>query len=183
MKHPFQSFTKFVKQRRNTILLMLVVILATLLVSALVSIGLYKYDKLQLPTIGTIKTQGVKAYWDPNLTHLTTEIPWPTVHPGTLNNATLYLQSVSSITTVLELDTTNWTFISSNGTIVSGPSNSTQFMSLTWNYNNTTVEPSQTVQVILTLKIDDSDSFIWYLVNNKVAQFSFDITIRTNEPP
>ena len=103
------------------------------------------------------------------------------MYPGNSNNVTLYLQSVSNVKTTLELQTTNWTLLNSNGTIVSGPSNSTNYMNLTWDYNNTTVNPKQTVPVTLTLAIDNSDNFIWFLINNNVTQFSFDIIISANE--
>jgi hypothetical protein len=75
----------------------------------------------------------------------------------------------------------HWTNSSGDGTIVSGPSNSTNYMNLTWDYNNTTVNPKQTVRVTLTLSIDNSDNFIWFLINNNVTQFSFDIIISANE--
>jgi hypothetical protein len=54
-------------------------------------------------------------------------------------------------------------------------------MNLTWDYNNTTVNPKQTVPVKLTLSIDNSDNFIWFLINNNVTEFSFDIMISANE--
>jgi len=181
VKQPLQSFIKFVKQSKKTILLIVIVVLATLLLSALISMWLYKTVNLHIPSFATIKTLGVKAYWDLNLKNETTELPWPTVYPGTSNNVTLYLQSVSNIKTILELQTANWTFRSSNGTIVSGPTSSTNYMNLTWNYNNTTVDPGQTVQVTLTLSIDNSDNFIWFLIKNNVKQFSFDIIISTSE--
>jgi hypothetical protein len=88
---------------------------------------------------------------------------------------------VSNIKIRLQLQTANWTFLSSNGTIVSGPANSTNYMSLTWNYNNETVNPGQTVQVTLTLSTGNSPNFIGFLIDNKVNEFSFDITISTSE--
>jgi hypothetical protein len=172
---------KFLKQSKKTILLIVIVISATLLLSGLISIWLYKNVNLHVPSLATIKTLGVKAYWDPNLKNETTEIPWPTVYPSSSKNVTLYLQSVSNVKARLELQTGNWTFQSSNGTIVSGPANSTNYMNLTWNYKNTTVDPGQTVQVTLTLSIDNSPNFIRFLVDNNVEQFSFDIIISTSE--
>jgi hypothetical protein len=162
-------------------MLIVIVVLATLLLSGLISIWLYKTVNLHIPSLATIKTLGVKAYWDPNLKNQTTEIPWPTVYPGTSNNVTLYLQSVSNVKTRLELQTANWTFQSSNGTIVSGPANSTNYMNLTWNYNNKTVDPGQTIEVTLTLSIGNSPDFIRFLINNNVEEFSFEIIISTSE--
>jgi len=181
VKKPHQPFTELVKQSKKTILLMAIAILAALLLSALISTWLYKNVDLYIPSFATIKTLGVKSYWDPDLKNETNEIPWSTVYPGTSNNITLYLQSVSNIKTKLELQTANWTFRNSNGTIVLGPVKSTNYMSLTWNYNNATIDPGQAIQVTLDLSTDKSDDFIWFLINENVKEFSFDIRISTSE--
>jgi hypothetical protein len=134
-----------------------------------------------IPSFATIKTLGVKAYWDPNLKNETTELPWSTVYVGTSNNVTLYLQSVSNVMTRLELQTTNWTFRNSKSTVVLGPVNSTDYLNLTWSYDNTTIDPGQVAQVTLTLSTDKSDNFVWFLVSNDVKEFNFDIVIIASE--
>ncbi len=181
MRQPYQSVTKFVKQSKKTILLIAVAVLATLLFSALVSMWLDKTVDLYIPSFATMRTLGVKAYWDLDLKNATTELPWSTVYPGTSNNVTLYLQSVSNIRTKLELQTANWTLRNSDDTIVLGPVGSTNYMNLTWDYNNATIDPGQVVHVTLTLSTDKSDDFVWFIVNNDVKEFSFDIKISTSE--
>lgn len=181
MKQPHRPFTELVKGSKKTILLIAMAVLTTLVLSALISMWLYKTDDLYIPSFATIRTLGVRAYWDPNLKNETTGLPWSTVYPGTSNNVTLYFQSVSNIKTKLLLRTANWTFRNSDGTIVLGLVNSTNYMNLTWNYNNTIVDPGQALQVTLTLSTDKSDDFIWFLVNNNVKEFSFDVIISTSE--
>ena len=177
-----ESFTEFLKHSQKTMLLMVIVVLAILLLHNLVLTWLQETDNLSIPSFATIETFGVKAYWDSDLRTEITDLSWPTVYPGTSNNVTLYLHSVSNIKATLELQTTNWTFRNSNDTIVSGPASSTKYMILTWNYNNVVVDPNQTVRVTLTLSIDNSANFISFLINNNVKQFSFDIIIRVSEP-
>ncbi len=181
MKQSHRSFIELAKQSKKTILLIAISVLATLLLSSLISTLLYKNDDLYIPSFSTIKTLGVKAYWDADLKNETTGLPWSTVYPGTSNNFTLYLQSESNIQTRLELHTANWIFRNSSNIIVLGPVNSTNYINLTWNYDESTINPGQTVQVTLTLSTDKSDDFIWFLVNNNVKEFSFDIYIRTTE--
>jgi hypothetical protein len=56
---------EILEQSKKTILLIVIVISATLLLSGLISIWLYKTVNLYIPSFSTIKTLGVKAYWDP----------------------------------------------------------------------------------------------------------------------
>jgi hypothetical protein len=178
---PISSITPFLRRSKKTILLIIAVAAVTLVLSASISIILDNNHNISLPSLGNIRTLGVKAYWDPKLKNETTEITWNTVRPGTSYNVTLYLQSISNIKTRLQLQTANWTFRNSNATIVSGPANSTNYMNLKWNYNNTTVNPGQTLKVTLTLSVENSIDFILFLINNNVKQFSFDIIISTSE--
>jgi hypothetical protein len=163
------------------VLLILTVAAITLLISALISIWLSKFHNLHIPSVGTIHTLGVKAYWDSDLNNETKEIQWGTVYPGSLNNVTVYLQSICNVNATLELTPVNWTFNNSKNAIVLGPTNNTSYMSLIWNYDNSTVTPAQILQVTLTLQVENSLDFTWFLINNNVKTFSFDIIIRANE--
>lgn len=181
MRQLHQRFTKSVKQSKKTILLIAIAVLVTLLLSALISSWLSERFSLHIPSLATIETIGVKAYWDSNLSNETTELSWPKVYPGTSNNVTLYLQSVSNVKTRLELRASDWTFRNSGNMAVLGPVDRTNYMNLTWNYNNATIDSGQALQVILTLSTDRSDEFVWFLVNNNVKAFSFDIMISARE--
>lgn len=152
------------------ILLMLIVALASVVVSTTISFLLQRITNLYIPSLGTIRTLGVEAYFDTNLENKTEAINWGTIWPGSSQNVTLYIKSISNIETTLDLNTTNW-----------NPTNLSDYMNLTWNYNGTTIHPSEIIQVTLTLSASSSNSFIMYLITNDVKQFSFDIIISTHE--
>jgi hypothetical protein len=179
--HRLHSASDFLRLHRKTILLIVTVVAVTLIISGAVSIMLDDHGSISLPSVGYIHTVGVKAYWDPTLQNQTTTIDWGIVYTGSSYNATLYLQSTSNVETTLSLTTANWTYTNTNNTIVSGPADSTPYINLTWNYNNETLEPNQTIQTTLTLTTDNSPAFITFLINNSIKQFAMDITIQANE--
>jgi hypothetical protein len=186
MKQCLKQIIKLSKRSKKTVLLVVIFGLVTFLLSTAISVWLYKpiaetfYHtfNLQLPSSVTLKTIGLKAYWDSTLTNETTMVPWLHTYPGGSFNVTLYLQSASNVDTTLDLETTNWIFLNSHGAIVSGPSNSTNYMNLTWDYHNTTLSPKQTLPVTLTLSIDNSNNLLAFLVTSQVTTFNFDIIIR-----
>ena len=180
-EHRLHVASDFLRLHKKTILLIVTVVAITLLVSAAISIMLDNHGGISLPSVGYIHTVGVQAYWDPALQNQTTIIDWGTVYPGASYNVTLYLQSTSNVQTTLTLTTANWTYTNTNNTIVSGPSESTPYINLTWDYNNETLEPNTTIQTTLTLTIDNSQNFITFLINNSIKQFAMDITIQANE--
>ena len=161
---------------------MLIIVAAgmTLVLSSLLSIMLSTTSIIGLPSIGNIRTVGVKAYWDEDLKNQTTNIQWGTVYAGSSYNATLYLESNSNMPTTLQLSVTNWTYINTNNTIASGPSNTTPYLNLTWNYRNQTLNPNQIIQTTLTLTTDNSPTFTAFLIRSNIAQFTMDITITAN---
>jgi len=175
------SIAGFFQRQKKIILLIIIVVALTLILSATISIILDNGNFITLPSIGNIRTIGVKAYWDPTLQNQTTSIQWGTVYTGQSYNVTLYLQSISNVPTVLEMATTNWTFINTNNTIAAGPAKSTPYLNLTWNYDNSTLNPNETIQITLTLTTDNSASFITFLINNNIKQVTMDITIQANE--
>ena len=181
IKHRLHFASDFLRRHRKTILLIVTVATITLLVSAAISIILDNRNNISLPSIGYIHTIGVKAYWDPTLQNQTAQINWGTVYTGSSYNVTLYLQSTSNIPTTLSLTITNWTYINTNNTVIAGPSDSTPYLNLTWNHQNQTLDPNQTLQITLTLTTDSSASFLTFLINNNITQFSMDITMQANE--
>lgn len=175
------SIAAFFHRQKKTILLLIVVAAVTLFLSAIVSIIVDNGNSVFLPSIGNIRTVGVKAYWDSNLRNQTTGIDWGTVYTGESYNVTLYLQSISNVPTVLAMTTTNWTFINTNSTIAAGPTENTQYINLTWSYNYRTLNPNETIQTTLTLTTDSSFDFITFLINNNIKQATMDIVIQANE--
>lgn len=177
----FSSFLRFLRFSKKTILVIAAAIIITLIVSSSISIWMSKVTNFTFPTIGTIRFRGVEGYWNKNLTNKTEACDWGTIWPGLSKNLTLYLRSISNIGTTLNLTQENWAFRNSNNDVVAAPTNTTLHMNLTWNYNNTTVQPGEVLQVTLTLSVDRSSDFIEFLIANDVKAFSVDIIISASE--
>lgn len=170
MRDRFHSFIVFLRSSKKTILLILIVAIASIAITTTISILLSKINSLDVPSLGTIKTIGVEAYWDPNFENKTEIIDWGTIWPGSSINKTFYIRSVSNFKATLNLNATNW-----------NPANISEYITLSWNYNGTLVNPGEIIQVTLTLSASSSNSFINYLIANDVKDFSFDITIDASE--
>lgn len=174
----FDSFTKFLRSSRKTILLTIIAVAITLIISLLISIWLSQVTDLGVPSFGTIKTLGVEVYWDENLENETREVYWGTIYPGDSTDVgPLYIRSISNLETTLHLNTSNWMFLDSDNNIVAQPDS---YMNLTWDHDEAPVQPDEIVQVTLTLSASSSSDFIYYLVANDVTNFSFDIVIYTS---
>jgi len=166
MRSKIHSFITFLRSSKKTLLLILIVAVTSIAITTTISILLSKIDNLHVPSLGTIKTIGVEAYWDPNCENKTGTIDWGTVQPGSSQNVTFYLLSISNVEAILHLNTTNW-----------NPTNISNYMNLSWNYNGTTVHPGEIIQITLTLAAPSSSDFILYLITNEVKEFNFDIII------
>lgn len=170
MKGALNSLMESLRSSKRTILLIAIAVVITLIVSSAISIWLSRFSNLVIPSVGRITALGVEAYWDRNLENKTETFDWGTVYPGVSNNVTLYLRSISNIETTLYLNTTEW-----------NPANISNYMTLSWNYNETTIQPGETIEVTLTLSASSSPSFFLYLITNEVEQFGLDIIIATSE--
>lgn len=170
MKGIFISLIKSLQSSKRTISLVIIIAVITIAVSAVISILLSNIINIHVPSLGTIKALGVEAYWDQTLENKTETINWGTIWPGSSKNFTLYIQSISNTETTLLLNTTNWK-----------PTNISQYMNLSWNYNGTILYPGETIQVTLTLIASSSSNFLLYLITNDVKEFSFDIIISVSE--
>ncbi len=160
------SLLSLLRRHKKSLLLILVVSTATMLISSAISIWLSNFHNLSIPAIGTIKTIGVEAYWDPNLENKTETIDWGTMWPNSTKNVTLYILSVSNVKTILHLNTSNI-----------NPANISEYFNLYWNYDETPLNPNETIQVTLFLSASDDKSFSRYLIANDVTDFSIDIHI------
>jgi hypothetical protein len=170
MKTQFQSLIAFLNRSKKTLLLIIIVATASVAVSSLISIMLSKVDNLTIPTLGNIKTIGVEAYWDPNLENKTEVLDWGILSVGLSRNVTFYVRSISNYKITLNLNVTDWM-----------PANISDYMTLSWDYNGTHLNPGEIIPVTLTLSTSYSDSFIFYLIDNDVQSFSLDIHIIASE--
>ena len=107
---------------------------------------------------GIIRTVGLKAFIDPDLTVEAATIDWGHMSPGDNSSVTLYLKSTSTIPAELTFSTENWE-----------PSAAQLFFTVTWNYNQQILDPSQVIPVIFTLRVSENVS--------GVTMFTFDLII------
>jgi len=134
-----------------------------------------------LTSIGNIHTLHVEVYGkDIKVREGQKFLDWGTVYPGTLTNYTFNVTSRSNIQAKLIIKAINWTFYNSQNQIVK-QTNETNYVILISTYNETLMDPKQTIQVILTLKVIHSDEFIDFLIENDIQTFSFDIRIYLTE--
>ena len=173
------SLIKFLRDQKRAILLFASVAAVTISLSIIIPALLDTTTHVNFLSVGTIRTIGVKVYYDPNLQNVTTSIRWGVIYLGSSSNVTLYIKSTSNAESVLYLQAANWTFLNSKNAIVSGPNETTPYLTLAWNYNNTVINPAQTIPVTLTLSVADSPSFYQFILNKDVTSFSFDIIIST----
>jgi hypothetical protein len=107
---------------------------------------------------GAVKAVGVGVFWDVNCTNVATEIDWGLVEPGYHVNATIYLKNEGNAPITLSLDTGNW-----------NPSNASDYITLSWDYANQTLDPQAVLKTKLTLAVSSDVTGI--------TNFTFDIVI------
>lgn len=160
------SFINLLRSSKKTILLITVVSLISILSTSGIAIYLSTFHNYTIPSFGTIKTIGVEAYWDQELENQTTTINWGLIWLGESANATLYIRSVSSTEITLHLFPSNIT-----------PAGFSKYMDLSWNYNGTSLNPNDVIEVTLFLSASSDYSFVNYLITNEVKNFDMEIHI------
>ena len=145
--------------RKVAVFLTLIMILLAFLSGFVVSIVISATQtSTTLSSVGTLKAVGVGVYWDSSFTNKTTAINWGTLDPGTQKSFTMYIRNEGNSAITLSQSTSNW-----------NPSGSSNYLTLTWNYNGQTINAGANIQVTLTLTVSASITG----VNN----FNFDIII------
>jgi len=135
---------------------------AAVLIAALFTLALAAYAILQssvrINNQGTVKALGVGVYWDSNCTNPVSLINWGTVEPGSTNNVTVYVRNEGNTAANISMTTENW-----------NPTNAPNYLTLNWNYNGQQLNPSEAVQITLSLIVSSNVQGI--------ENFSFDIII------
>lgn len=166
----FSSFFALFCRHKKTLLLIFVVSTATTLISSAIAIWLSNFHNMTLPTIGTIRTIGVEAYWDTNLENRTETIDWGTISPGVTKNVTLYIRSVSNVKTTLHIFESDVS-----------PSKISNYLDLSWDYDGALLDPGEIIPVTLFLSASPSKNFMYYLVDSNVKTFSINIHLVAEE--
>ena len=107
---------------------------------------------------GVIRTVGLEAFLDSDLTIKATTLDWGLMSPGDSSNVTLYLKSSSTIPAEIMFSTENWE-----------PSAAQPFFNLLWDYNNQLLSPNQVISVIFTLQVSENVT--------GVTTFTFDLIL------
>jgi len=96
----------------------------------------------RISSVASIKTIGVKVYWNQNGTQPISFIDWGILEPNSSVTFTVYVKSSSNVPTNLTIFTQNW-----------NPANASAYISLTADPNNIVIETSQIIAVNLTLTV------------------------------
>lgn len=139
------------------ILLLLVLSLIVVGFSA-VSLALINH-MITIPSLGKIEyPPSIGIYQDSSCSEKVTSLDWGVAEPGLTRNETIYIRNEGSAPTILYLNTTNW-----------NPQEASNYITLSWDYNEEAIEQKHVVQVTLTLSISSSIEGI--------TTFAFDIII------
>jgi len=107
---------------------------------------------------GTITSLNIEIFSNSGLTQTCSNINWGTLSPGESINQTIYVKNSGNKPTTLFMTTENW-----------APTNTSTYISLTWDKENTILNPDQVAIANLTLTAA-SDT-------NSITDFNFDIII------
>jgi len=115
-------------------------------------------DQQTIPSQGNIQsTAGIAVYTNPAATTPCTNIDWGTLDEGTTATHTVYVKNIGDTTETLHLTTTDWT-----------PTASASLMTLSWDKEDTTINPDSVVAATLTLAaaedMADVDSFNFNII-------------------
>jgi len=160
------SFFVFLKSSYKILFLVAIVAIISVASTTLVSILLSESDSdVYLPSLGTIKTIDVEIYRDPDGENKIETLSWDEIKTGTVNT-TIYVKSVSNFIVTLNLNLTDW-----------NPDAISDYITISWDYNGTRLNPGEIIPVTMTLSASSSDDFINYLVSNEIRRFDLVIHI------
>ena len=164
------SFYCFLKASYKTLVLVAIVAIISVASTTLVSMMLSDSDyDISVPSLGTIKTIDVEIYWDPNGENKTETLSWDEIKIEKLSwneikidplNTTVYVKSVSNFRVTLNMFLTDW-----------NPVEISDYLTISWDYNGTLINPGEIIPVTITLSASASDAFITYLLENEIKQF------------
>jgi len=146
--------------------LLLLAIILTVAEAALVlnmfypamSTGQGKGPRKTVPGQGAIKGINTGIYSDQACTTPVQTIHWGLIEPGATASQTVYVRNEGDTTTTLTMTLSNWV-----------PTDSSNHMSINWNYTGQTLDVNQVIPITFTLQVSENV--------HGISDFSFDITI------
>jgi len=109
-------------------------------------------------TTGVLASANIQAYWESQCTNNVSSISWGTIDPGRSKDVTVYVKNTGSVPLILSFNTTNW-----------NPSAASVYIALSWNYDESQIQPDQVLPVTFSLTVSENI--------HGVTNFSFDIYI------
>lgn len=106
------------------------------------------------PHTGTIVAIGAEVYKDVNCTQPLSQFEWGFVEPNETAYQVCYIKSTSNVNSTLTFTIENW-----------NPENSSNYLTLSWNYDNSTLQPNEVIEVTFSLRVDSEI--------NQAGHFSF----------
>ena len=131
---------------------LLVVLLATS------AAGLINSSKT-VATNGRISTVNVGVYTNSGCTQAVTSLDWGNLTAGSSTTFTVWVKNIGSAKETLSITTNGWS-----------PAIASQYISLSWNQNNTVLAPNQIVNATLTLTVSPT-------ISTNITTFGNNITI------
>lgn len=108
---------------------------------------------------GTLRlSAGMGVYWDAGFTNEAVAFNWQSMEPGTTKTYSVYIRNEGATALTLSMSTSNW-----------NPSSASNYLSLSWNYNGQTIDPTEYIRVTFTLTVSSSVTGI--------SNFGFNINI------
>ena len=111
-----------------------------------------------ISNVGSLKTIGIEAYWDGNLTDKVNVIDWGILEPGSQRNIEMYFYNEGNFAVTLSKSTSNW-----------NPAIASSYLTVSWNYNGQPIEAGENLPVALTLNVSTNVE--------GVTDFDFDIIV------
>jgi hypothetical protein len=171
-----RSFICFLKASYKTLVLVAIVAVISVASTSVVSMMLsHSDDEVYLPSLGTIKTIEVETYWDPNGENRRENLTWNEIQIQKLGgdevkmnqvNTTVYVKSVSNFRVTLNMFLTDW-----------NPVEISDYLTISWDYNESILNPDEIIPVTMTLSASSSDAFVNYLVENEITRFDVAVHI------
>ena len=138
------------------------IVLATFFVCGLfvgaLSYAIYEWA-CQIRNVGIIRTIGVDVYRDESLAEILDIIDWGLLDPGENRSVPAWIRNTGNDAQKLVMWTENW-----------NPTNASDWITLTWNYNGSWIPVNASIPVVFTLTVDANISGI--------TNFSFDIWVK-----
>jgi hypothetical protein len=93
-----------------------------------------------IPLAGTVTAVNLGVYSDSACTQPLTSLSSVSVSPGGTSTQTIYIKNIGNVPETLTMTTSNW-----------NPTNANNYLTLTWNRQNTILNADDTTQATLTL--------------------------------